>query len=193
MVYQVQFPSSFLFCLLLFSCTSREEAIEVPAQYVQVADVALKHLNGKLLYKGKAFSGCTYILYSNSDTAELTPYYNGMEEGIKRTWYPAHKLNEERYYVAGKKESVHIGKWPDGSNRFEYHFKDDEHNGTAKEWYTNGQLMRTFHYANGKEEGLQQMWWPDGKVRANYVAKNGEQYGLIGRKLCKNMDYEKSY
>ena len=99
---------------------------------------------------------------------------------------PGKKINGRTFLFGRKKEGIHTAWWPDGNPKFQYHFINDEHHGEAKEWYSNGKPFRFFHYTIGHEDGLQQMWWEDGSIRANYVVKDGEQYGLIGRKLCKN-------
>ncbi len=181
--------------LLLIVCsgckgTGRNVTV-VPGVVVNVTDPALRQQEGFLYRNNKKFSGRTIELYPNGDTAQLTCYVDGREEGWSRKWYANKELMEERFYSSGKKEDVHKGWWPDGNPKFEYHFDNDEHEGEAKEWYSNGNRYRFFNYSKGHEEGLQQMWWLDGRVRANYVVKNGELYGLAGRKLCKNMLNEK--
>lgn len=160
----------------------------VPANvWINENDTHLKHLNGFLYYNKVAFSGWLFENYPDGTREKATPYYGGKEEGIMHSWYPNKTLREERLFVHGEKKGIHHGWWPDGKLQFEYYFTDDEHNGIAKEWFNDNKLYRLFHYTHGYEEGLQQMWWPDGTVRANYVVKNGEQFGLIGRKLCKNV------
>ena len=176
--------------LVIMICVGCKQATNddgiIPNVFINVNDGALKQREGFLYYRDKKFSGRTVELYPNGDTALLFSYDDGKEEGWSRKWYPGKKLMEERFYSHGKKEGVHRNWWPDGKPKFEYHFLNDGHNGEAKEWYSNGKIYRLFHYTNGYEDGLQQMWWEDGRVRANYVEKDGEQYGLIGRKLCKN-------
>jgi antitoxin component YwqK of YwqJK toxin-antitoxin module len=182
--------SFWLCCFWLAACQYRQ-VVDIPNLYVLGSDPSLKQNSGYLFYKTERFSGRLYELYPNGDTALLFPYHNGKEEGWCRKWYADGKKMEERFYREGWKEGEHKAWWPDGRSKFLYHFLNDEHEGEAREWFTNGNLARLFHYAKGQEAGLQQMWWEDGKVRANYVVKDGEQYGLIGRKLCKNSPDEK--
>ncbi len=173
-------------------CNNNEADIKIPDAYVVAGHKSLHQKTGYLLYNNKRFSGHTYELYANGDTALLFSYYNGKEEGWCYKWFTGKLKMEERFFVNGRKEGTHKSWWKNGQPRFEYHFTNDEHEGAAKEFFNNGKAFRIFHYRKGHEDGLQQLWWEDGKIRANYVVKNGEQYGLIGRKLCKNVTNEKN-
>lgn len=139
-----------------------------------------------LFYNQTKYSGFVYALYNAKDTMSLLSYFNGIEEGVQKKWYPNKKIASNRFYHAGKKIGKHVGFWENGQAKFEYYFLDGEHHGIAKEWYRNGNPYRIFHYAHGYEEGSQKMWWENGVIRANYVVKNGRRYGLIGLKLCMN-------
>lgn len=158
----------------------------VPSRWVNETDTHLTHNGGSLYYNDTLFSGWVYSTFPNGNRYYETPYYQGKEEGIMKSWYADHKLEQERIFVNGKKEGIHRGWWPTGKPKFEYYFDNDEHNGSAKEWFSNNSPYRIFTYKAGHEEGRQQMWWPNGTIRANYVVKDGQQYGLIGRKLCRN-------
>ena len=182
----VQFRNSIYAMVILFIGCKHATNMTIPNVFVHVNDNGLLQREGYLYYQHKKFSGRMVELYPNGDTALFIPYLDGKEEGWSKKWYKVEQLMEERFYSAGKKEGVHKGYWPDGKPKFEYHFRNDEHEGEAKEWYSNGTPYRFFHYKKGHEDGRQQMWWEDGSVRANYVVKGGEQYGLTGRKLCKN-------
>ncbi len=158
----------------------------VPDRWVHETDGHLSRRGGALYYNDSLFSGWIYTNFPNGNRYYETPYYDGKEEGIMKSWYADHKPEQERLFVNGKKEGIHRGWWPSGKLKYEYRFVNDEHNGTAKEWFSNNKPYRIFTYKMGHEDGRQQMWWPNGTVRANYVVKDGQQYGLIGRKLCKN-------
>jgi antitoxin component YwqK of YwqJK toxin-antitoxin module len=173
--------------ILLGSVYFFSQSKSIPYKWVNSNDPNLIHQNGYLYYNKKAFSGWLYADFANGVRERETPYYEGKEEGVMKSWYADKTLEQERLFINGKKEGTHRGWWPDGKPKFEYEFKNDEHNGVAKEWFNDNKVYRVFHYKNGREDGLQQLWWADGKVRANYVVKDGEQYGLIGRKFCKNV------
>lgn len=173
--------------LLLTSIWINIEAKNDNQLWVVAGDKHLTQIQGVCYYKSVPFTGCIYERYPNGDFAKQIPYVDGRQNGTMRWWYPNQVLQQERYFDKGQKQGIHKSWWPDGRLRFEYTFKNDEYNGTVKEWYASGQLSRVFRYKMGHEDGLQQMWWDNGTVRANYVVKDGQQYGLIGRKLCRNL------
>jgi antitoxin component YwqK of YwqJK toxin-antitoxin module len=178
-----------LFASIMFGCNNEQESAtaNVPYVYVQSNNALLHQHEGRLYYNGKPFSGYSIETFENGDTARITPYINGKEEGWAKAFYTNKQIAEERFYVHGKKEGIHKGWWPNAKPKFEYHFLNDEHQGELKEWFSNGRLSRVFHYSKGYENGSQKMWWENGDIRANYFVKNGERYGLIGQKLCRNI------
>ena len=177
--------ASFLVLVAIIYISAQYKVI--PAKWINENDKHLTHNGGMLYYNNEAFCGWIYSDYPNGNRAQTTPYFNGKEEGIMESWYPDNKPEQKRLFVSGKKQGVHKGWWPNGNLKFEYYFTDDEHNGSAKEWFNNNKLYRYFNYKNGHEDGRQQLWWDNGTIRANYVVKDGHQYGIIGRKLCKNV------
>ena len=185
MAHQALYRNKFRLLLFVLTGCAQQQAV-IPSLYVSARDGQLQQRSGYLYYYGNRFSGHVYDLYPNGDTSITTAYYDGREEGWQQQWYSSGEKMEERFYAQGKKQGRHRAWWPDGQPKFIYNFEGDLHEGEAKEWYSNGQPYRDFHYHSGQEDGRQQMWWPDGRLRANYVVKDGEQYGLIGRKLCKN-------
>jgi len=162
-----------------------------PTLTVSVGNAQLNQHEGVLYYQGTPFTGITQRFYTDGKLERQTIYHNGKEDGVMQGWYPNGARAQERLFVNGSKEGIHKGWWPDGKPKFEYQFNDDEYDGTAKEWFADGKPFRLFHYTKGHENGLEQMWWADGTIRANYVVKDGRQYGLIGRKLCRNITNEK--
>lgn len=175
-------------CIMLFVLAIWINKPSAATKPVWVADNApnLLQARGVLYYKKLPFTGYIFAKYPNGVLANQTPYVDGRQDGLMKGWYPNKVLQEERFFEYGQKQGLHKGWWPNGKRAYEYTFKDDEYNGSVKEWAEDGKPYRAFHYKMGHEEGLQQMWWPDGTVRANYVVKDGQQYGLIGRKLCRN-------
>jgi antitoxin component YwqK of YwqJK toxin-antitoxin module len=178
-----------IIAIIMFGCNNEQElnTANIPRVYIQSNDTSLYQHEGTLYYNRKPYSGYTIETFGNGDTARITPYVNGKEEGWARTFYTNKQIAEERFYVHGKKEGTHKGWWPNAKRKFEYHFVNDEHEGELKEWFTNGMLARVFHYTKGYENGSQKMWRENGDIRANYVVKNGERYGFIGQKLCRNI------
>jgi len=158
----------------------------VPPNYINESDQRLKKQQDTFYFGNEFFSGYRFALYENGDTSFVRSYFNGVEEGIQRSWYPNKQLSEERFYINGKKEGIHQGWWPDGKQKFYFEAFNDEYNGEFKEWYSSGLLGKDFHYVNGHEEGSEKLWWDNGTIRANYVIRNGKKYGLIGLKTCVN-------
>jgi len=156
----------------------------VPNAVINSKDPSLQLHQDTLFFQDKKFSGTIFNLYPNGDTSMTGQYFNGLEQGVFKKWYPKRQLAESRSFEAGKKMGKHIGFWEDGKPKFEFYFTKGEHDGIANEWYSNGQAYKAFHYTMGYENGSQKMWWENGVIRANYVVKQGRRYGLIGLKLC---------
>ena len=156
----------------------------VPNAVIDSKDAFLQMHQDTIFFQDKKFSGTIFNLYPNGDTSMIAHYFNGLEQGLLKKWYPNKQLAESRFFEAGKKMGKHIGFWEDGKPKFEFYFTKGEHDGIANEWYSNGQAYKAFHYTMGYENGSQKMWWENGVIRANYVVKQGRRYGLIGLKLC---------
>lgn len=176
------------------SCVTKKEdniiepkiAKTVPPNFINANDSLFHNHQDTVYYGNSFFTGFRYALYKTGDTAVLQSYFNGVEEGSQKKWYPGKILSEERFYINGKKEITHSSWWPDGKQKMYFEARDDEYNGVFKEWYATGLPGKEFHYVNGKEEGSQKLWWDNGTIRANYVVRNGKKYGLLGLKICVN-------
>jgi antitoxin component YwqK of YwqJK toxin-antitoxin module len=186
-------------CLLFQACHSKEpmdsldgpmvydtipSKIILPNKYVNSKDRFLSFHEDTLYYQNIKYSGYIFDHSANGDSLFLGSYFNGVEEGVFKKWYPNNRLAEDRTYHLGKKVGKHIGFWEEGKPKFEYNFIEGELDGLANEWYRNGKAYKSFHYTMGYEEGSQKMWWESGVIRANYVVKQGRRFGLIGLKLC---------
>lgn len=185
----------FLILVLIASCKEKKAAAPVvepkiaktvPPVYIKVGDSGFTNHQDTVYYKDKFFTGYRYGLYENGDTAFLQSYFNGVEEGTQRKWYPGKQMAEERFYINGKKEGSHSTWWPDGKQKMVFEAFNNEYNGEFREWYASGLLGKDFHYVNGQEEGSEKLWWDNGTIRANYVIRDGKKYGFIGLKLCAN-------
>lgn len=186
------YPGCFLILLTTSCGYKKEQVIEVkiaktvPSIYINAGDSGFSKHQDTVYHQQKYFTGYQFGLYSNSDTAFVNSYFNGVEEGIQKKWYPDKKLAGERFYINGKKEGIHKEWWPDGKQKFIFQATNNEYNGEFNEWYASGVLAKQFHYSNGQEEGSERMWWDNGTVRANYVIRKGKKYGFIGLKTCVN-------
>ncbi|MEP7237654.1 MAG: hypothetical protein ABI685_07310 [Ferruginibacter sp.] len=193
------FKAGLIFILpaFFYSCNEKKQEIKgsrsepriaktVPLVYKPGSDKGFSKHQDTIFYNNQFYTGFSYSLYPNGDTAVLGSYFNGVEEGYQKKWYPNHQLQEERFYINGKKEGFHKGWWPDGKEKFIFEAEDNKYKGEFKEWYSSGILEKHFHYVNGQEEGSERLWWDNGAVRANYVIRAGKKYGLIGLKTCIN-------
>lgn len=188
----------FIFLFSIASCKAKKEDVitpphkeikiakTVPANYLSTANKHFSNHQDTVYFDDHFFSGYRYLLYENGDTALVQSYFNGVEEGMQRKWYPNKILAEERFYINGKKEGIHRSWWPDGKQKMYFEAYAGEYSGEFKEWYSAGLLGKEFHYVNGQEEGSEKLWWDNGTVRANYVIRNGKKYGLLGFKTCIN-------
>ena len=192
-----------IFCLLLlglFSCkentqkqeNSSKKAKKVPSVYTLATSSGFVFRQDTLYFNNQKYSGYVYDIYASKDTAFVIGYLHGLQEGICKKWYEEkHQIAEDRYFVDGKKEGIHRAWFANGQVKFEFVISNDVYIGELKEWFSNRLLAKHFHYKNGQEEGSQKMWWDNGTIRANYVIKNGKKYGLLGVKLCKNVENDK--
>ncbi len=153
-------------------------------------DNKLNIKNRMLYYDTRLFTGKVSQLYNSGNPQSVTEYKNGKQDGIQLSYYENRMVNEERYYVNGRKEGEHKGWWENGKQKFVYHFKNDVFEGNVKMWNESGLLFNDFNYVNGHEEGLQKSWFENGNLRANYVVKNNRKYGLTGVKNCKSVTDE---
>ncbi len=158
-----------------------------PAVFFNQSQHFFQTKQGITYLNDQPFSGRQFGLYENGDTAFITPYCDGKENGIAKAWYENKQLKEIRKYKRGKKTGTHSGWWPGGQQKFCFSYRDDVYEGEVKEWYSSGSLFKWFHYKNGQEEGLQQQYFANGSPQFNYVAKEGRNYGLTGVKNCVNV------
>lgn len=181
-----------LFVLFLYACSNgnKEKTViqrSVPKIYLELNTVGLEKIQDVVYYNSKKFDGYVYEMYNSKDTSFVKSYFNGLEEGTHKKWYPNKQLFEERFYRNGKKEGIHKAWWDNGNKQCEYQISNDEYTGEFKEWNQNGQLIKFFHYNNGQEEGSQKLFYENGSIRSNYVIVNGRRFGLLGTKNCRNV------
>ena len=144
--------------------------------------------NGILLINKKPFSGILFSLFPRTtDTAELSSYLDGKENGGWKKYYPSKKIRELRFFNQGQKTGEYNAWWENGNKQLQYFFAADEYEGTCREWNEAGMLTKVMHYKNGHEDGRQQWWYDNGKIKANYIIKDGRRYGLLGTKNCINV------
>jgi antitoxin component YwqK of YwqJK toxin-antitoxin module len=196
MAHQVQLRISYLllFCCTFFSCNNAPvEAKVEPVHYYNKkvnknVVIDFKIVNGLLLQRDSVYSGILFSFFpGTTDTAEVSSYYNGKEDGEWRKYYPSKKLREKRYFRNGNKTGEYLAWWENGKKQLQYFFVEDEYEGVCKEWSQTGFLNKIMTYKKGHEDGHQQWWYDNGKIKANYVIIDGRRYGLLGTKNCVNV------
>lgn len=150
--------------------------------------VDFKIINGILMEGNNPFNGTLFTLFpKTTDTAEISNYYNGKEDGEWKKYYPSKKIREKRYFKDGSKTGEYLVWWENGNKQLQYFFEADEYEGVCKEWSETGFLNKIMTYKKGHEDGHQQWWYDNGKIKANYVIIDGRRYGLLGTKNCVNV------
>lgn len=187
MVQQARFRNSiFIALFILIGCSQKEKI--VITQKVASIDPSLKFVNGILYRSNDLFTGIVYSFYEGTkDTAEISEFLNGKENGEWKKFYPDQSLKEKREFKTGKKIGEYIAYWKNGNKKLDYKFSNDEYEGTCSEWNRQGVLIKEMNYRKGHEEGSQKMFYDNGKIRSNYVMIEGRRYGLLGTKNCINV------
>lgn len=176
-----------IFVLLVVGCSDISEQHHSNRK-VNAIDVKTSFVEGKFCIDGIPFTGTLYQLDENNmDTASVSHYIDGLEDGEWRKFYPNGKMKEQRFYKNGKKVGIMKAWWENGKLQMLFNFENDEYEGVCSEWNDQGVMVREQHYHLGHEEGSQRQWYDNGKVRSNYVMKNGRRYGLLGTKNCVNV------
>jgi antitoxin component YwqK of YwqJK toxin-antitoxin module len=98
---QEQFRSRLLLTLIafiMFGCKNEQESstANVPNVYIQSNNASLHQHEGLLYYNGKPYSGYSIETFINGDTARITPYVSGKEEGWAKAYYPNKQIAEEK-------------------------------------------------------------------------------------------------
>lgn len=166
------------------------QAIAIPNNLIDASNPDISKKRGLVYLKDSLYSGYVTSHYANDSLQSKAGFINGKLEGKSVQFYEDGQLRESRFYAENRKVGLHLGYWPNGNKKFEYHFENGLHVGELNEWYVTGQPYRSFNYEKGQENGSQKMWELDGTIRANYVVKDGHRYGLIGLKNCKSVTDE---
>jgi len=173
-----------LICLI--GCVENERV--VVAEKIISNDPSLKFVNGILYRSNQLFTGTVFSFYEGTkDTAEVSGFIKGKENGEWKKFYPDHSLKEKREFDNGKKTGQLIAFWENGNKKLVYSFKNNEYEGTCCEWSKEGVLIKEMNYKKGYEDGSQKMFYDNGKVRSNYIMINGRRFGLLGTKNCVNV------
>ncbi len=179
--------SLLLFAMIIASCKQTNHQI-IEQTKLDAASIHSNIVEGVLQIQGIPFSGEIFGMQENNiDTAFISHYLNGLEDGEWKKFYVGGRLHEQRFYAHGKKVGNLKTWWDNGRLQMHYTFEKDEYEGACREWNPQGVLVRELNYHHGHEEGTQRQWYDNGTVRSNYIIKNGRRFGLLGTKNCVNV------
>lgn len=188
MARRVQLVNNLFILLLILTGCDAPEVKKTALKMINADDTSLTSKNGIMYLADTPFSGTVFSLFAGTgDTAFVSSFIDGKEDGVWKKWFAPAKLSEIREFNKGKKSGIYKAFWENGNKKLLYQFVNDEYNGSCFEWNNNGMLTREMNYVNGHEEGLQKMFYDNGKVRSNYVMINGRRFGLLGTKNCINV------
>lgn len=188
MAQQALFPGKVLLLMMVVVIGCKNNPSQTTKVLLNKNEQQIAIVNGLTVVNNIAFSGRLFGMYPGTkDTAEITSYTNGKEDGEWKQFYPQHKLKEIRWFSNGSKTGRYIAWWPNGQIQLQFFFVNDEYQGTCREWGEDGRLTKVMTYNKGHEEGQQQEWYANGKIKANYIIKDGRRFGLLGTKNCMNV------
>lgn len=172
--------------ICFFSCKNQAENITYHT--FNSDSISLENMNGIRVHNQKPFTGIVFSLFpQTSDTAKISCFKDGRENGLWLQFYINGQLQQKRYFEDGVKTKTDSVWWENGQLKMACSFENGEYEGELKEWNAQGILTKEMHYKNGYEEGSQKQFYDNGKVRSNYVMKNGQRIGLLGTKNCVNV------
>ncbi|MBP5698482.1 MAG: hypothetical protein J6W96_03020, partial [Alphaproteobacteria bacterium] len=83
----------------------------------------------------------------------ITPYNNGLKEGLMQKFDAAGNLTAEINYRQGVKDGVARGYFPTKETAFQKHYVNGKVEGDLICYFPNGEIAAKFHYQNGLKEG----------------------------------------
>ena len=82
----------------------------------------------------------------------ITPYNNGLKEGLMQKFDAAGNLTAEINYRQGVKDGVARGYFPTKETAFQKHYVNGKVEGDLICYFPNGEIAAKFHYQNGLKE-----------------------------------------
>lgn len=181
------FPKILLLAALFFQ-GCRETAVES-------TDPLFSMQEGKLFYNGKEFTGRTRTVNPVLEEEYITSYKNGAEDGEYTAKAKNGQILEQRYFVQGLKQGIHISWFPNGQPRLYSEFDKGNYINDRWAWYDNGQPYTYEKYDKNGKILASKVWSRTGQIYMNLAfSKNGSSTGMPGGKLCepiKNPDQKK--
>lgn len=140
---------------------------------------------GKLFYNGKAFTGKMRSKNPVLEEEYVTSYKNGLEDGEYTAKGKNGQLLEQRYFVQGEKQGVHMSWFPNGQPRLYSEFDKGKYINDRWAWYENGQPYTYEKYDSTGKILASKVWSKTGQIYMNIAfSKTGASLGMPGGKLC---------
>jgi hypothetical protein len=140
--------------------------------------------NGRTFYRQQPFDGVLLQADSTQGLTSYSSYAQGWQHGTTVQFYTkTGRMESQRWYTRGEKDSLHTGWWPNGNKRFAYRFCKGQYQGPQLECYESGEVYKVVNYHNGQELAGKG-WRPNGRLFLNYSVRNGRYYGRSNGKMC---------
>lgn len=134
-------------------------------------------------YRGRPFTGLTYVLYPSRLPAKLAFFRSGKRQGPEIHWYRNGQRWMERHYDEGLEVGTHKVWYPDGAVKSLKQFSQGMPHGDFLDWHSNGVPALFIHYEKGTEVTAKS-WTAGGKPFYNYLWREGRRVGLEGDAFC---------
>jgi antitoxin component YwqK of YwqJK toxin-antitoxin module len=98
-------------------------------------------------------NGVVRSIYDNEDFPYIvkSPFKDGKEDGMEKSFYTDGALAGEIFYKKGKKEGMEKWYFPDGKLNWELNYTKGKENGTLKQYDDTGKLLNITEWKDGKE------------------------------------------
>ena len=189
-------------CVFNFGCSQPKEGKTINSfEQVDVSQIpndtifqnhsTLSLQNGVYYIGSKPYSGFIKDVYETDTLKSISSYFQGLDQGTTKTFFPNGALETERNYKNGLAYGQHLGYWKNGNRKFDFKYFNDKREGLQKQWYESGSKYYELSFTDDQEKGTQKAWRENGKPYINYEVKDGVRYGLQKSALCYTLKNEK--
>ena len=128
------------------------------------------------------FTGIKKLMSGRYIVSETT-YKNGIEQGLKKTFYMSGKVRMTFWYVDGLREDSSKWYYEEGQIFRITPYLHDTINGTQTQYYRTGEVKAILKYKKGLREPFLEEYTRDGKLIKDYpalVVKTTDNYSTTG-------------
>ena len=116
--------------------------------------------------------------YANGGKKSKTFWKNGMEEGVKLSWYEGGSRSRKRNFHKGKKDGLSTWWYENGQKKSETYWKNGEAHGLKTSWHDNGNRSYKGYFEQGSKNGLETYYRRNGHIWRECSYKSGKREGL---------------